>query len=310
MPIESASFVSQLNSANPPIGDDFGEGDDHLRMIKACIRATWPNMTAIACTPSTVEFNHLVGVTSSIQTQFTAQTALSALKANLASPTFTGTVTIPSGAVISGYASLASPAFTGFPTAPTLAAGNNTTSIATTAFVIAQGLSSALPGQAGNAGKYIRTDGTTATWQDPFASSPLTGVPTAPTAIAGTNTTQIATTAFTAANFAALVSPAFTGTPSAPTAAVGTNTTQVATTAFALAVAGGYVADAIGTYVYGYTNTISAAFGATTPGTNIQPSAAVNGGSLNNSGTSLSGTWRCMGNSGSSLNNTLYVRIA
>jgi hypothetical protein len=67
-------------------------------------------------------------------------------------------------------------------------------------------------------------------------SSPsFTGTPTAPTAAAGTNTTQIATTAYVtaAANLKAnLASPAFTGTPTAPTAAAGTNTTQVATTAF------------------------------------------------------------------------------
>ena len=73
MPIETASFVNQLNADNPVTGDDFGEGDDHLRMIKACIRATWPNMTAIACTPTTLEFNHLVGVTSPIQTQINAK---------------------------------------------------------------------------------------------------------------------------------------------------------------------------------------------------------------------------------------------
>jgi hypothetical protein len=36
-----------------------------------------------------------------------------ALKANIASPTFTGTVTIPTGASISGFAPLASPTFTG-----------------------------------------------------------------------------------------------------------------------------------------------------------------------------------------------------
>jgi hypothetical protein len=35
------------------------------------------------------------------------------LKANLASPTFTGIVTIPAGASISGFATLASPTFTG-----------------------------------------------------------------------------------------------------------------------------------------------------------------------------------------------------
>ena len=63
--------------------------------------------------------------------------------APLASPTFTGTVTIPAGAAISGYAPLASPAFTGTPLMPTGAigvtqtAGNSTTALATTAFVAA-----------------------------------------------------------------------------------------------------------------------------------------------------------------------------
>lgn len=69
----------------------------------------------------------------------------------------------------------------------------------------------------------------------PLASPSLTGIPTAPTAPAGTNTTQIATTAFVEAeaqNYAPLASPALTGTPTAPTAAPGTNTTQIATTAF------------------------------------------------------------------------------
>ena len=68
-------------------------------------------------------------------------------------------------------------------------------------------------------------------------SPALTGTPTAPTATAGTNTTQIATTSFvgtavTNGVAAGKISPAFTGTPTAPTAAVGTNTTQLATTAF------------------------------------------------------------------------------
>ena len=64
-------------------------------------------------------------------------------------------------------------------------------------------------------------------------SPALTGTPTAPTATAGTVSTQIATTSFVdTAVTNAKVSPAFSGTPTAPTAAVGTNTTQVATTAF------------------------------------------------------------------------------
>lgn len=105
--------------------------------------------------------------------------------APLASPTFTGTVTIPSGASISGYATtaslasyapLASPALTGTPTAPTASAGTSTTQLATTAFVT-----------------------TADNLKANLASPAFTGTPTAPTATAGTNTTQIATTAFVTA---------------------------------------------------------------------------------------------------------------
>jgi hypothetical protein len=75
----------------------------------------------------------------------------------------------------------------------------------------------------------------TDTTRAPLASPALTGTPTAPTAAPGTNTTQLATTAFVTAadNLKAnLASPTFTGTPAAPTAAAGTNTTQLATTAY------------------------------------------------------------------------------
>ncbi len=76
----------------------------------------------------------------------------------------------------------------------------------------------------------------------PKESPTLTGTPKAPTAAAGTNTTQIASTAFVQAVVtvlnnalalkAPLASPALTGTPTAPTAAQTVNNTQVATTAF------------------------------------------------------------------------------
>lgn len=71
------------------------------------------------------------------------------------------------------------------------------------------------------------------------------GIPKAPTAPAGTNTTQLSTTAFVESARQALVaadalkaplaSPALTGVPTAPTAAPGTNSTQLATTAFVAA---------------------------------------------------------------------------
>lgn len=76
----------------------------------------------------------------------------------------------------------------------------------------------------------------------PFNSPAFTGTPTAPTAATGTDTTQVATTAFVnaeiaadTANLAPLDSPALTGVPTAPTASTGTNTTQLATTAYVVA---------------------------------------------------------------------------
>jgi len=91
----------------------------------------------------------------------TQQSALD-LKANIASPTFTGTPLAPTAAngtnttqvattafvttTIALKANLDSPTLTGTPTAPTAAAGTNTTQVATTAFV--QSSISAISGSA------------------------------------------------------------------------------------------------------------------------------------------------------------------
>lgn len=85
----------------------------------------------------------------------------------------------------------------------------------------------------------------------PKESPTLTGTPKAPTAPAGTNSTQIANTAFVQAIAAALnsalalkaplASPGLTGTPTAPTAAQTANNTQIATTAFVKAALAGLV---------------------------------------------------------------------
>jgi len=120
-----------------------------------------------------------------------------ALKANLASPTFTGTPLAPTAATatnttqlattaycvariaqdIAVKANLASPALTGTPTAPTAATATNSTQIATTAYCVAR----------------IAQD---IAVKANVASPTFTGVPAAPTAVVGTNTTQLATTAY------------------------------------------------------------------------------------------------------------------
>ena len=198
---------------------------------------------------------------------------------------------------------------------PTAAPGTNTTQLATTAFVVAEAFSAALPSQTGNAGKYITTDGTTASWGSlaayaPLASPTFTGTPAAPTAAGGTNTTQLATTAFVATSFAPLASPTLTGTPAAPTAAAGTNTTQVATTAFVTGAVGGYAADAIGTYVLAKQTSGGISHGGTVAGSVLTPIEISDGGVFVDNGTTLSGTWRCMGYGNGSGKGSLYLRIS
>lgn len=110
-----------------------------------------------------------------------------------------------------GYAPLASPAFTGTPTAPTATAGTNTTQLATTAFVAA----AVVAGSSGVASFNTRTGAVT------LSSADVTGA--------------LGFTPYNASNpagYATLASPALTGTPTAPTAVGGTNTTQIASTAF------------------------------------------------------------------------------
>jgi hypothetical protein len=94
--------------------------------------------TVAGITKSMVGLGDVDNTTDAAKPVSTAQQTALDLKSNIASPTFTGTVTIPAGASISGFATLASPALTGVPTAPTAAANTNTTQIATTAFVQAE----------------------------------------------------------------------------------------------------------------------------------------------------------------------------
>lgn len=149
---------------------------------------TLPSTTSIGGVSAT-ELVYLDGVTSNVQTQLDGKlgtAAAASTYAPLVSPTFTGTVVLPSTTSIGGVsaaeivyldgvtsnvqtqldnkAGLSSPAFTGTPTAPTAASGTNTTQVATTAFVQQTSFDNSLPLQSGNAGKYVTTDGTNASW--------------------------------------------------------------------------------------------------------------------------------------------------
>jgi len=120
--------------------------------------------------------------------------------------TLTGAVTLSSGDVTTALtytpANVVSPAFSGTPTSPTPVFGDNSTKVATTAFV-QNAVTSAVTGVTSfnnhtGAVTLADTDVTTALGYIPanVIGPSFTGVPTAPTATLGTNTTQLATTAF------------------------------------------------------------------------------------------------------------------
>jgi hypothetical protein len=105
----------------------------------------------------------------------------------------------------------ASPTFTGTPAAPTAAAGTNTTQLATTAHVFAE-----------------RANTVTLTNKTINLANNTLVATSAQLATALTDETGTGSVVFSA-------SPALTGTPTAPTAAADTNTTQIATTAYVFA---------------------------------------------------------------------------
>jgi len=147
MTVETASYISQLDATLPLPGDKKREGDNHLRLVKTVLKTQFPNFGTAAMTATTTELNYVVGVTSGIQAQINT-------KATKAGDTYTGAHD-----------------FTGAtPTVPTATAGDSSSKAASTAFVGSTAFSSALPGQTGNAGRTVRTDGTSASWGSIYGS--------------------------------------------------------------------------------------------------------------------------------------------
>ena len=112
MALENGTYINSLNASNPTITDQIDQGDDHIRLIKSTIKNTFPSVTG-AVTLTHTQINDLPGDLTALETTVnTTITNSLALKANINSPTLTGT-----------------------PTSTTPAAADNSTKIATTAFV-------------------------------------------------------------------------------------------------------------------------------------------------------------------------------
>lgn len=190
MALETGSNIGDLVSTNPTSTDPKSNGDDHLRLIKSVLQNSFAGYSAeislrgteaqgstvndftvtVSPAPSAYHVGSLVTFKSTH-----ANTAGATLQINaLGTKTLLDSngVALPSGAIPSGAVCQAVYDGTNFYlvsangrlTSITPTVGDSSTKIATTAFVAATSLTSALPGQTGNAGKYITTDGTTASW--------------------------------------------------------------------------------------------------------------------------------------------------
>lgn len=130
MALETGTYISDLVATNPDGASPKSSMDDHLRLVKSTIKTTFPNVT---------------GAMTMTHTELNTVTA----RGLIAGQTWTGTHTFP--ATTYGV---------------TAAFGASGTALATLDYVNAVATNAALPGQTGNAAKFLRTDGTTAAWSE------------------------------------------------------------------------------------------------------------------------------------------------
>ena len=147
MALESATYIDGLVTTNPTGADAKSTADDHLRLIKSTVKATFPNITG-AVTPTHTELNFVDGVTSAIQTQIDTKAA-------------------KTGEAYSGVQN-----FTG--ATLTAATPTNAADVTIKSYVDGLAFSGSLPAQTGNSGKVVTTNGTIASWTGSLSNFALT----------------------------------------------------------------------------------------------------------------------------------------
>lgn len=71
MALESGTYINSLNASNPASTDGLGQADDHLRLIKSTVKATFPNVTG-EITADHLELSLLDGATPATSTSVDA----------------------------------------------------------------------------------------------------------------------------------------------------------------------------------------------------------------------------------------------
>ena len=78
MALETGTYINSLNTSNPAATDALSQADEHLRLIKATVKATFPNVDA-AVTATPTELNKSTAIVSD-GTNATFNTGITAAK--------------------------------------------------------------------------------------------------------------------------------------------------------------------------------------------------------------------------------------
>ena len=86
MALETGTHINSLNASNPVSTDGLAQADDHIRLIKATIKASFPNITGAMTATHTV-LNGLDGRITALEASLPAPSGTSMLFVQSAAPT-------------------------------------------------------------------------------------------------------------------------------------------------------------------------------------------------------------------------------
>lgn len=231
MTVESATYIDELDDTLPAGSDQKAEGDNHIRLLKTVLQASFPNVSG-AANPSDAELNYLVGVSSAIQTQINNTNSTVTGKATKVSGALDKVATFDAGGdlVNSGkaYASIPS----ALPVPLNEGGTGSTTQAGARSALGLLGMSTQDPASVSITGGSISIGALDVSGNAVYHSGNDGD---------GSGMNADLLDGVEGADYAQLASPTFTGDPKAPTPAAADSSTSLATTAFV----GGEIATAI-----------------------------------------------------------------
>ena len=158
MALESSTFINGLVATNPTSSDNISDGDNHIRLLKSTVKATFPNVSG-AVSASHTDINSAVTAANAATN---ANTASTIVKRDSSGNFTAGMITANLTGDVTGNAASATSATTAaLATAVTVTANNSTNESAYITFV--DGASSSQGIESDNGLRYNPSTGTLAT---------------------------------------------------------------------------------------------------------------------------------------------------